>query len=96
MGRLDVFFSQFLILYPFTPRPINERASEITLLRRKGNADEPYLWCVIQFTNYRLQVFVPLCPADNELFRPGVPCRLTARHYRPTNFPPDWPFGKTE
>ena len=86
----------FLVLYAFTPGPINEQGSEVTLLRRKGAANEPYLWCAIQFTNYRLQFFVPMCPADEELFSPGVPARFTARHYRPPQFGPDWPFGPTE
>lgn len=96
MGRMDVYFSQFLVLYAFTPGPIDELASEVTLLRRKGAANEPYLWCTIQFTNHRLQFFVPRCPADDELFRPGVPGRFTVRHYRPPDFGPDWPFGETE
>jgi hypothetical protein len=96
LGRVAVRFSKFFVLYAFTPGPINEKASEVILLRRKRAASEPYLWCVVQFTNYRLQFFVPLCPADGELFRPGVPGTFTGRHYRPDHFGLHWPFGETQ
>jgi hypothetical protein len=96
MGRVNVSFSEFLVLYAFVPGPLDDRASEIVLLRRKGAADEPYLWCAIQFANYRLQFFVPLCPADDDLFRDGAPGRFHAWHHRPPQFGLDWPFGETE
>jgi hypothetical protein len=96
MGRANASFSEFLVLFAFVPGPIDEQASEIVLLRRRGAADEPFLWCAIQFTNYRLQFFVPFCPTDDELFRRGTPARFNAWHYRPPRFGLDWPYGETE
>jgi hypothetical protein len=64
------------------------------MLRRKGDAAEPYLWCVVQSCNLRFQVFVPGCPPDEFWFREGSNRSVTFRHY-PSRFGPDWPFGPT-
>jgi hypothetical protein len=95
MGRAQVTMSGFPVLYAFTPGPIADTASEVVLLRRKVDEPIPLLWCVVQFSNYRLQAFVPFCPADAGWLRMSQPVALTCKHY-PTRFGPDWPFGEAE
>lgn len=95
MGRQAVRFSQFPVYFAFTPGPIDDKVSEVVLLRRKGDGAEPYLWCVVQFRNFRYQVFVPCCPADDSWSREGTSLRVKLKHY-PSRFGPEWPFGPTE
>jgi hypothetical protein len=94
IGRRQFKFSQFPVHVAVTPGPINENASEVVMLRRKGDGSEPYLWCVVQFCNFRFQVFVPGCPADECWSREGSNRPVTFKHY-PSRFGPDWPFGPT-
>jgi len=94
MGRQEIRFSQFPVCIAVTPGPINQNASEVVMLRRKGDGAEPYLWCVVQFCNIRCQVFVPGCPADELWTREGSNRPVTLKHY-PSRFGHDWPFGPT-
>jgi len=94
MGRQQMRISRFPIYHAFTPGPINDNASEVRLLRRKGDGPEPYLWCLVQFRNFRYQVFVPGCPADTHWARAQSDCPVTLKHV-PSKFGTDWPFGKT-
>ncbi len=96
MGRREIGLKPFPILYAFTPGPISNEASDVILLRRKGNGPEPYLWCVVQYCNFRFQFFVPFCPADG--FRPdgeGGSFTLSCTHCQ-SKFGPKWPYGPTE
>ena len=86
--------SQLPVYFAFTPGPISDAASEAVLLRRKGDSAEPYLWFVVQFRNFRFQVFVPGCPADKHWAGEGSRIPVTLKHY-PSRFGPDWPFGPT-
>lgn len=86
--------SCFTVMYAFTPGPISSEASEVVLLRRKVDKPIPYLWCVVQFANHRLQTFVPLCPADADWIKPGANVSLKFTHF-PTRFGTEWPFGET-
>ncbi len=95
MGRQEFRFSQFPVHIAVTPGPINENASEVIMLRRKGDSAEPYLWCVIQCCNFRFQVFIPGCPADESWSREGSNRSVTFKHY-PSRFGPDWSFGPTQ
>jgi hypothetical protein len=95
MERKRFLFSRFPVLVAFTPGPINEKASEVFLLRRKGCGAEPYLWCVIQFSNFRLQIFVPGCPTDEFWSREASNVEVTCEHY-PSQFGPKWRFGPTQ
>jgi hypothetical protein len=95
MGRKQFSFTQFPVYFAFTPGPIDELASEVLMLRRSGDAPEPYLWCVIQFQNYRFQIFVPGCPADEFWSRKNCDQKLRLEHF-PSRFGPDWPFGPTQ
>jgi hypothetical protein len=87
--------SNFPILIGFTPGPPTAFTSKAWLLRRKGPGHEPYLWCVIQYLNYRLQFLVPGCPIDAPIFAGGR-TTIPARHFRPAEIPFDWPLGETE
>lgn len=87
--------SQFPVYFAFTPGPISDAASEAVVLRRKGDDAEPYLWFVVQFRNFRFQVFVPGCPADVHWAGEGSTLPVTFKHY-PSRFGPDWPFGVTK
>lgn len=86
--------TQFPVYFAFTPGPISDASSEAILLRRKGHGTEPYLWFVVQFCNFRFQVFVPGCPADRHWSGDGSSLRVKREHY-PSRFGPDWPFGPT-
>jgi hypothetical protein len=95
MGRAKVTMSGLPVLYVFTPGPINDNASEVVLLRRKVDEAIPYMWCVIQFSNYRLQTFVPFCPADAAWLKQSQSITFKCRHF-PTRFGPNWPYGEAE
>jgi hypothetical protein len=95
MARGEIHISQFLVFYGFTPGPISEAASRVILLRRKADMPEPYLWCVVQSTGHRFQIFVPGCPADDKLFGNG-PAKFPGWHYRIPQFGPGWSFGETQ
>jgi hypothetical protein len=79
--------SQFPVYFAFTPGPIGDAASEAVLLRRKGDGPEPYLWFVVQFRNFRFQVFVPGCPADAHWAGEGTTLRVSPKHYLPGSVP---------
>lgn len=87
-GRLQVQFSMFPVLFAHTPGVFDERVSHAFLLRRKEDGPEPYLWFLVQFRNFRLQVPVPFCPADGSKLGPPF------EHF-PSMLPPDWPRGPT-
>jgi hypothetical protein len=95
MQRTHVRFSNFLVLYAFTPGPIDVSSSEVLLLRRKHDTLDPYMWCLVQYGNHRLQAFVPFCPADESWFKPAQNIKFTAKHF-PSRFGTDWPYGCTE
>jgi hypothetical protein len=92
--RADRFSSLFPVFWAFTPGAFDERVSQVIVLRRKGEGADPYLWCVVQFRNFRFQLFVPFCQADESWF--GANGRVSARfeHY-PSLFGPQWPPGQT-
>jgi hypothetical protein len=96
MNRSRVRTSNFPVLYGFTPGPPEEFKSRAILLRRKQTGPEPYLWCVVQFANHRLQAFVPCCPIDDSLFLRGEPFTIPTWHYRLPEIGFDWPFGESE
>lgn len=87
--------SNFPVLRGFTPGPPEAFQSKVILLRRKQPGQEPYLWCVLQYLNHRLQFFVPLCPIDDPIFQ-GGPVTLCIRYYRPPEIPFDWPHGESK
>lgn len=87
--------SNFPVLRGFTPGPPEAFQSKVILLRRKQPGQEPYLWCVLQYLNHRLQFFVPLCPIDDPIFQ-GGPVTLRIRYYRPPEIPFDWPHGESK
>jgi hypothetical protein len=93
-GRQAVHFSQFPVSFAFTPGSFDERVSQVIILRRKEEGPEPYLWCVVQFRNFRFQVFVPFCAADAGWFGKHGPEVAVFEHY-PSLFGPDWPLGPT-
>lgn len=93
-GRHEFRMSQFPVYFAFTPGPISDVASEAVLLRRKGGGAEPYVWFVVQFRNFRFQIFIPGCPADEHWASEGSTLPVTLKHY-PSRFGPDWPFGPT-
>jgi hypothetical protein len=86
--------SHFPVYFAFTPGPIGDAASEAILLHRKGDGAEPYLWFVVQFRNFRFQVFVPGCAADTHWAGDGSSLAVTLKHF-PSRFGPDWPYGPT-
>jgi hypothetical protein len=94
-GRQGFHMSQFPVYLAFTPGPISDAASEVILLRRMGYGAEPYLWLLVQFCNFRLQVFVPGCLADEHWAGEGSSLRVKLQHY-PSRFAPDWSFGPTK
>ena len=91
-GSINI--SYFMVMYAFTPGPISGDASEVLLLRRKVDAPIPYFWIIVQFSNHRLQTFVPLCPSDASWFKPGENVQLKCKHF-PIRFGTEWPFGET-
>jgi HNH endonuclease len=93
-GRRQQTFGSFPVLFAFTPGVFDERVSHIILLRRKDEGPEPYLWSVVQFRNFRFQVFVPFCPADAHWLGKADAPETRFEHY-PSTFPPDWPKGPT-
>ena len=94
-GRRQQTFGSFPVFFAFTPGAFDERVSHVILLRRKDEGPEPYLWCVVQFRNFRFQVFMPFCPADANWFgKPDAPA-TRLEHY-PSMFPPDWSRGPTQ
>lgn len=93
-GRRQYSFDSFPVLYSFTPGGFDERVSHVVVLRRKEAGPEPYLWCVTQFRNFRLQTFVPFCPADEGRLSNGDVSSVRFEHF-PSIFPPDWPPGPT-
>jgi hypothetical protein len=88
-------FGSFPVLFAFTPGTFDERVSHVILLRRQDEGPEPYLSCVVQFRNFRFQVFVPFCPGDTGWFGKADAPATRFEHY-PSMFPPDWPKGATE
>ncbi len=94
-GRRQQTFSPLPVLFAFTPGMFDGRVSHVILLRRKDEDTEPYLWCVVQFRNFRFQVFVPFCPADTHwLGKPNAPTTRFEHFF--SMFPPDWPKGRTQ
>lgn len=91
MGQAKVEIPGLPVLYSFTPGPINDKASEVILLRRKVDEPIPFLWCLVQFRHHRLQVFVPFCPADAWMAVSG-PITISCIHF-PSRFGPDWQYG---
>lgn len=96
MNRIGIRVSNFPVLYGFTPGPPDAFKSKVILLRRKHLGREPYLWCVVQYLNHRLQVFVPFCPIDDPLFLNGDAVSIPTWHYRLPDIAFDWPFGPSE
>ena len=94
-GRRHQTFQSFPVLFAFTPGSFDERVSHVVLLRRKDEGPEPYLWCVVQFRNFRFQVFVPFCPADEHWLGKNNETSTRFEHY-PSMFLPDWPKGPTQ
>jgi len=94
-GRRQQLFSSFPVLFAFTPGAFDEQVSHVILLRRKDEGPEPYLWCVVQFRNFRFQVFVPFCPGDVGWFGKADAPGPRFEHY-PSIFPPYWPKGATK
>ena len=94
-GRREQTFSSLPVGYAFTPGTFDERVSHVILLRRNGEGSEPYLWCVVQFRNFRFQVCGPFCPADASWFGKADAPPPTFEHY-PSMAPPDWSPGPTE
>jgi hypothetical protein len=90
MDRRQFRFSQFPVYLAVTSGPINNMANEVLLLRRTAETAEPYLWCLVQFCNFRFQVFVPGCPKDEFWSRKDSNRPATFKHY-PSRFGPDWP-----
>ena len=95
MTEKGITISNFPVLRGFTPGPPEAFQSKVILLRRKQSGQEPYLWCVLQYLNHRLQFFVPSCPVDDPIFR-GGPVSLLLWHYRLPKIPFDWPHGESE
>ncbi|WP_149498655.1 HNH endonuclease [Roseiconus lacunae] len=89
-GGREVRFSQFPVGFAFTPgaEAIGEKASHVMLLLRRDDGPEPYLWFLVQFRNFRFQIPLPFCPADD-----GV-ARSRMEHFQ-SLFPPSWPRGET-
>lgn len=94
MFRSKRAFKPFPVLYAFTPRVNSDLVSRAILLRRRGEGPEPYLVSLVQFRGFRLQVFVPFCPADRHWLREDGPTNLTLCH-APSLLGPDWPAGPT-
>ena len=95
MGRIKVQIPGLPVLYSFTPGPINDKASEVILLRRKVDEPIPLLWCLVQFRHHRLQMFVPFCPADRTWMAVDHPVTVSCVHF-PSRFGPDWQYGDGE
>lgn len=95
MGKVAFRMSVFPVFYAFTPGPINDSVNEVIVMRRKGEAETPYLVCMVQFSNHRLQTFVPFCPADASWQRINDSFQMTFRHC-PTKLDAEWDYGKTE
>lgn len=89
MQRKEAAFHELPVLYASTPGPISQLCGEVILLRRKNKSREPYLWCLVQFGNVRLQAFVPFCPAD-------WPNESHSISHLPSRFGPNWKYGPTE
>ncbi|MCC9608917.1 hypothetical protein LOC68_07860 [Blastopirellula sp. JC732] len=89
-GRHTVQFSSFPVGFAFTPgaEAAGEKVSHVILIRRRDAGPEPYLWFLIQFRNFRFQVPVPFCSADD-----GVTW-LRMEHFQ-SLFQPSWPRGET-
>jgi hypothetical protein len=95
MTGAGISVSNFVVLRGFTPGPPEAFTSKVILLRRKRPGHEPYLWCVLQCLNHRVQFFVPGCPADDHIFGTGA-VTIPAWHYRLPEIPFDWPPGESE
>lgn len=80
--------SKYPVLKTFTPGDINNTKSEIILLKRKVKEPVPYLLCVVQYINFRLQTFIPFCPEDSEWLYSKEKFNLNLMHY-PSLFGPD-------
>jgi hypothetical protein len=93
-GRQHATIGSFPVSYGYTPGAFDERVSHVTLLRRKDDGPEPYLWCVVQFRNFRYQVLVPFCPADAHWLGKADARQTRFEHY-PSMFPPEWEKGPT-
>ena len=93
MSRVNARLSMFPVLFAFTPGPNPYRDGKVLLLRRKSDANLPFLWCVLATANYRFQFFVPFCPSDTWI-TPGASVQLTLPHF-PDVFGDKWPHGKT-
>ncbi len=95
MTGKGISVSNFPVLRGFTPGSPEAFQSKVILLRRKQPGQEPYLWCVLQYLNHRLQFFVPSCPVDDPIFCDG-PVTLHLRPYRLPEIPFEWPHGESE
>ena len=94
MSRRNARMSMFPVLFAFTPGPNPYADGKVLLLRRKSDADLPYIWCVLATANYRFQFFVPFCPKDKWM-APGKDLNITMRNF-PDLFGDTWPHGKTK
>jgi hypothetical protein len=95
MQRSQFSLSKFPVLYAFTPGRISDAATQVIMLRRRVEEPIPFLWFLVQFSNHRLQTFVPMCPADSGWLRKGETVNITVKHF-PSVFGPNWRFGETE
>ncbi|MFO0840861.1 MAG: HNH endonuclease [Gemmataceae bacterium] len=88
MGRKTIRLAPFPVLYAFTAGVIGDELNGVTLLRRKGEGHEPFLWCVVRFRNFQLQTFVPFCQSDGNWLKEDEPCALKLAYY-PAPFGPE-------
>lgn len=89
-GRRKAQFTSFPVGFAFTPgaEAAGERVSHVILVRRKDDGPEPYLWFLVQFRNFRFQIPMPFCPADERLAWSRM------EHFQ-SLFLPSWPRGET-
>ncbi len=56
--------TEFPILYSFTPGVNPYAKGKVIILKRKSNAQLPYLFFLIAIANHRFQVLLPFCKSD--------------------------------
>ena len=95
MGRRTIAMNLLSIIYGFTPGVIPQGHSRVVLLQRRDESREPYFWFVVQMGNLRLQVFVPGCRPDQELFASGS-AKVTTRLFPDASLDCRWPYGHTQ
>ncbi|MFB0556027.1 MAG: HNH endonuclease [Phycisphaerae bacterium] len=65
LGKASLNIGKFPVLYAFTPGINPYRFGRVMICKRKNPSEEmPFLWFIIETTNFLFQIMIPFCKSD--------------------------------